>query len=325
MNYSKLRLVVLGFVLLVILSACATPTVYRPEVDLFQKATNELNSYIKAKENAVRDVRDSLRKYMLESKTPIISISEDCAKAAKKLLDNSPAKKEADGCQIEVSGNDSLNQLFNPKGRFANSVAFTEAVVLYASALDKIAKSGDKKSFLEAANGLGDAIISLAGVAAEAAGEPEPDTESFTPIAKFISLGAYYYLENMRTEALREAAKSADTWIKKGSMAVNDVMYSAQFEIVNASLEELRSQVDKVNEANKSAYVPEADKAIKHISELRRQLSVDPGLPFRKLPDTHKTLLAAFEDRERHLAAAIVVAKDLYNAAREAYAAVVNE
>ena len=324
MNYSQLRLLGISFGIL-LLSACATPSAYRPEVDLFQKATTELNSYIKAKQNAVRDVRDRLRKDMLKSKRPVIIISEDCTKAAGKLLDNSPATKEAAGCQLEVSGDDSLNQLFNPKGQFTDSVAFAEAVMVYASALDKVAKSGDKKTFLEAANGLGDAVISLVGTAADAAGEPKPDAERFAPIANLISLGAYYYLESMRTEALREAAKSADTWIKKGSMAVNDVMYSAQFEIVNASLENLRSQVDKVNEANAAAYVVEADKAIKHSIELRRQLSVDPGLPFRKLPDTHKKLLAAFEDRRRNLAAAIVVAKDLYNAAHEAYAAIVKE
>jgi hypothetical protein len=325
MNYCKLRLVGVGIVILLVLSACSTPAVYRPEVDIFHKATTEVNSYIKAKKNAVRDVRDSLQKDMLKSKRPEIIISEDCAKAARKLLNNSPAAKEAVGCQLEVFGDDSLNQLFNPKGQFTDSVAFVEAVVVYASALDKVAKSGDKKTFLEAADGLGDAVIALAGSAAEASGEPKPDAERFTPIANLISLGAYYYLESMRTEALREAAKSADSWIKKGSMAVNDVMYSAQFEIVNASLEELRSLVDKVNEPSKANYVAEADKAIKHSRELRRQLSVDPGLPFRKLPDTHKKLLSAFEDRERNLAAAITVAKDLYNAAREAYASVVNE
>ena len=325
MNFSKLRLFGLGVVILFVLSACATPTVYRPEVDMFQKATTEVNTYIKAKQNAVRDVRDSLRKDMLKSKRPEISISADCAKAAQKLLDNSPAAKEAAGCQLEVSGDDILNQLFNPKGQFADSVEFVEAVVVYASALDKVAKSGDKNAFLEAANGLGDAVISLAGSAAEAAGKPKPDAEHFTPIANLVSLGAYYYLENMRAEALKEAAKSADSWIKMGSLAVNDVMYAAQFEIVNPSLEKLRSQVDKVNEASQATYVAEADKAITHSSELRRQLSVDPGLPFRKLPDTHKKLLAAFEDRKRNLAAAIAVAKDLYNAAREAFAAVVNE
>lgn len=331
MNYSKLRLVGVGIVILLILSACATPSVYRPEVDMFQKATTEVNTYVKAKQNAVGVVRDSLREDQLKENRPLIIVSKDCTKAVDKLLENSPAAKEAAGCQVKVSDDDGdddhdrLNQLLNPKGQFTDSVAFAEAVAAYASALDKVAKSGDKKTFIEAANGLGDTLIALAGSAAEAAGKPKPDAEYFTPIANLISLGAYHYLENMRAEALKEAAKSADSWIEMGSMAVNKVMYSAQSEIAFASLEKLRTQVDKVNEATEAAYVAEADKAIKHSSELRRQLSVDPGLPFRKLPDTHKKLLAAFEDRERNLAAAIAVAKDLYNAAREAYAAVAKE
>ena len=325
MDFSKLRLSWLVAMILFVLSACATPNVYRPEVDMFQKATTELKIYTAAKQKAVREVRDNLRMDVLKSKRPLLKISEDCAKAAQKFLNSSPAANEASGCQLVVSGDDSLNRIFNPKEQFADSAAFVEAVVIYASALDKIAKIGDKKDFLEAAGGLSDAVISLAGSAAEAAGKSKPDAESFTPIANLVNLGTYYILENMKTEALKEAAKSADPWIEMGSLAVNDVMYAAQFELVNASLEKLRSQVDKVNEAGETKYVAEADKAIKQGSELRQQLGVDPGLPFRKLPKTHKKLLAAFEDRKRNLAAAIAVAKDLYNAAREAFAAVVNE
>lgn len=325
MDFFKLRLSGIGIIILFVLSACATPDVYRPEVDMFQKATTELKTYTTAKQKAVRGVRESLRKEVLKSERPLLTISDDCAEGARKFLDNSPAASEAANCQLEVSGDDSLNLIFNPKEQFADSVAFVEAVVLYASALDKIAKSGDKKDFLEAASGLSDAVISLAGSAAEAAGKPKPDAERFTPIASLINLGAYYVLENMKTEALKEAAKSADPWIEMGSLAVNKVMYAAQFELVNASIEKLRAQVDKVNEANKEKYVAEADKAIKQGSELRQELAVDPGLPFRKLPETHKKLLAAFEDRKRNLAAAIAVAKDLYNAAREAFAAVAKE
>ncbi len=321
MKNFRLNVVLLGFVSIFYLSACVTPSVYRPEVDMFQKATSELNSYVKARQKSVIEVRDIRRNDILKTNRPIVKLSQSCRAALDKLNQLVSDKKDADECGL-VPDDERLKDLFNPFDAIDNSVAFTEAVKSYAESLDKIARCGDKAGFLEAAKGLGDSVISLAGSAAEVADKKKPDPETFTPIAGFIASIAYYDLENRKTEALKEAARNADKWIALGSAAVSKVMMSTQFEIASYNYDRVFEQLDALNEANEKSYVKEADKAITYTAELRRQLGEDSGLPFKKLAATHEKLLKAFEDRKRYVSEAIVISQDLYKSAKDSYDAI---
>ena len=325
MNHTKLRFIGLLIGLLFVLSACATPEVYRPEVDAFKLAASEVDTYVKAKQNSTKSFRDSLRVDVLKKETPIVELSAKCSEALENLNRSSPDLKKGADCKLIVSRNDRLTKILNPQKTIQNSVKFAGAVSAYASALDKVAKSGNKEAFQEAAKGLGDAVISLAGSAAEAAERNKPDPEVFTPIANFVAISAYYILENQKTEALKTAAITAQEWIEIGSEAVDQVMLSSQFEIASSNKKKVLIQLDKLNESSRAEYISEADKAIIYTNEFRQQLTFDPGLPFKKLPHTHKKLLAAFEDRKRHLAAAIAVAQDLYKAAKDSYEALKKE
>ena len=175
MNIPTLQLCAIGSALAVLLSACGTPAVYRPEVGEFQKAATEVSTYVTAKQSAVELVRADLREEVLKSRRPLIAVSAECAEAAKKLADQSSPVNEGKDCRLTLPDDPDLEQIFNPKGQFTDSAAFAQAVEEYASALYKVATSGDKEAFLQAANGLGDAVISLAGSAAEAAGKAKPD------------------------------------------------------------------------------------------------------------------------------------------------------
>ena len=326
MNIPTLQLCAIGSALAVLLSACGTPAVYRPEVGEFQKAATEVSTYVTAKQSAVELVRADLREEVLKSRRPLIAVSAECAEAAKKLADQSSPVNEGKDCRLTLPDDPDLEQIFNPKGQFTDSAAFAQAVEEYASALYKVATSGDKEAFLQAANGLGDAVISLAGSAAEAAGKAKPDPSTFTPITNLIGLGAFYYLENKRTEALKEAARTAHPWIREGSEGVKKVLYSAELEIAQPALEKIKEQVDEANEAGPNAYIEPAQQAIIQTAELRSEYIRDPPeAVFGKLPEAHQKLLEAFEDRDRNTAVAIAAAKDLFAAAREAHAAIVKK
>jgi len=321
MKYFKLKFVLFGFAVIFFLFACATPSVYRPEVDMFQKATSEVDSYLKAKQKSVIEIRDYRRNEILKTERPIVKLSKSCRFALTKLNQLAPDKKTAAECGL-VPDDERLKGLFNPFEAIDNSVAFTEAVRSYAESLNKIAMCGDKEAFVEAAKGLGDSVISLAGSAAEVANKKKPEPERFTPLASFIASIAYYDLENRKTEALREAAMNANRWIVLGSEAVGKVMLATQFEMASYSYNHVVEQLDAMNEANEKSYVEEADKAIKYTADLRQQLGEDSGLPLKKLAKTHEKLLKAFEDRKRYLSESIVISQDLYKSAKDAYDAV---
>ena len=300
------------------LAACSTPAVYRPEVNEFNKAAVEVHALLKAKQTKVGAVRNSLRTKKLTRTRPVISLSGGCSTAIRQYLELKSAVKLANDCDLKFNSDPDLEQLFRSASAFENAVEFSNTVEAYSVALQKVATSGDKASLQEATSQLGDAVVSLAGKAARAAGKQVPDANVFTPITRLIGQGAFYTLENKRAEALKKAAKTAHPWIVAGSKAIVGVLYNAEFEIAQAKKDALIKQIDIVNEARPKKYVSAVDKAIKQSTELRQLLKIDPALSIKKLPAVHMKLLEAFKDKKRNLASSIAASKDLFKAAKAA-------
>jgi hypothetical protein len=314
------------------LAACESPVAYRPEVQQFNKATAEASAYMEAERKSLGDLRADLRRDALSERQPFVQITEGCFAAIQKFnqlalaADPAPLEREVvEACGLALPDDSEIEGLFDPGTPVNNAAAFAEAVSTYAAALDEVATSADQAGFENAVTGLGDAAISLATSATAAAEVEPPSIEALSPIAAFVGKASYYYLENRRAEALKDAAASAQPWIETGSQGVVRVLYAAHFEEINVAKDELLRQLDDVNEASESSYVRESDEAIAKLATLRQLLGDDPGAPFRKLPVAHAELIKAFDDRERHLSGAIAAAKDLFESARAARAAIVNE
>lgn len=310
------------------LAACASPVIYKPEVEAFQKATVQTSAFMEAKRTSIRKIRSELRTEALAAKTPLLRLSRTCAATLKKYENLSRADAsgpltatEVSGCELELVGGDDpqLVILMNPPKVLDNSAAFVDSVSAYAASLAKVATAGDQQSFVTAVNELADTTTSVANSAAKAANKEPPDLQALTPIGNLVALAVSYYLENRRAEALKAGAQAAHQWIVDGSAGVARTMYAAQFEIISAKQRDLVDQLnDKVNELSGASYVAAADKAIEMGTDLRRELAADPGAPFRALPVAHAKLLAAFDDRERLLAASIAASKELFEAAKDA-------
>jgi hypothetical protein len=349
MNVNRTRLFVLSFALLIVLSACAGPDIYRPEVNIFQQATTEIDTYVKATQNSVGLIRADLRADILKRESFDFRLSQDCTEALLNLNraiagGAVPDLSAAANCKLLVPGREKLTSLLNPEESFTSSAEFVASVAKYASALFKITEAGNREEFVQAANGLGNAVINLAGNAVDAANSARtdraakdgetlspddlikrPNPETFTPIANFVALATFHALEQKKTEALKAGAKEAHGWIEKGSEAVVYVMMSTQFEVAQSSQVKLEDQLIELQGAGENTVVDEVEKTIEYKNAYQRQIGVDLAEPFRKLPETHQKLLDAFNDRKRHLAAAIAVGQDLYQAARQAYDAIKKE
>ena len=318
MTYHNFQRIVLSLLITCFLSACGTSAIYRPEVDEFNKAANAVHIFVKAKQSAVNSVRVNLRKDVLKEKRPMIKLNTACNDAIQNLASSKSPIKKAKNCKLKIIGDSELELLYSSEPAFENTVNFSKTIEAYSVALQNVATSGDKESFLQATSNLGDAVVSLAGTAAKIANKKAPEASRFAPISNLIGLGVFYILENKRSEALMKAAEAAHPWIVDGSNAIKKVLYRAEYEIMAAQQVALVEQIDLVNEAEPANYVAAADKAIKQLAELKTALKVDPGLTFQKFPDVHQKLLEAFKDKKRKLAHSIAASKDLFNAAKEA-------
>lgn len=329
---AKFYLVVSLTIVLGLTAACESPVVYRPEVEQFEKATAQAALFMEAQQRKVTDLRAELRKEVLQDRRPFVEISGDCTAAVARFNQNiaSPLPTPLDptlidGCRLLLPDDTDIEQFFNPHQTMANAAAFAKSVAAYAAALNDVATTGDREGFIKAVEGVGNAATSLATSAATAAGDTPPNLEALGPIAAVIGRAAFYYLENRRAEALKDAANSAHQWIETGSQGVIRVLYAQRFEQINVAKENIVIRVDAINEANANSYVEAAEKAIRGLSELEQLLSGDVGATFRKLPDAHQKLIDSFEDRERHLENAIAGTSDLFEAARAARAAITED
>ncbi len=324
MRFDRLLAGLSSVLLFAALSGCVTPTTYRPEVEAFKKATAETSAYMTARVEEAGDVRKDLRREVLLDQRPIVSLAPGCDAAI--VAFNLEAGKQQpaplpeallDSCLL-LPDNEDLAPLFNSRAAMRNASRFATSVADYAAALDRVAVTADQAGFEQSVQDLGNAVTSLANNAAAAASESAPSLPDLGLVTAFVAKASFYYLENRRTDALKEAGTQAQPWIEKGSASVVRVLYAARFESVNAAKQTLLKRLDAVNEASASAYVTKADDAVAAHGRLLTLLSGDPAAPFTKLPEAHRALIEAFDDPDRHLAPAIAAAMDLFNAARAA-------
>ncbi len=312
------------FLLSAAVSGCVTPTAYRPEVEAFKKATAETSAYMTARVEEAGDVRKNLRREVLRDQMPIVSLAPGCDAAI--VAFNLEAGKQRpaplpeallDSCRL-LPDDEELAPLFNSRAAMRNASRFATSVAGYAAALDRVAVSADQAGFEQSVQDLGNAVTSLANNAAAAASESAPSLPDLGLVTAFVAKASFYYLENRRTDALKEAGTQAQPWIEKGSASIVRVLYAARFESINAAKQTLLERLDAVNEANASSYVTKADQAVLAHGRLLTLLSGDPAAPFTKLPKAHQALIEAFDNPDRNLAPAIAAAMDLFDAARAA-------
>lgn len=329
---NRTPVILISGLLPVFIAGCESPANYRPEVDQFATATAEAAKYLESQRTRVSALRSKLRRQVLSRTQPKISTGTGCQKALLAFSETAAKPNPmplssalVEDCQFQFLDNFPHQELFNPAEPIRNSIAFSDSVANYASALNKVATIGDREGFIKAVDGLGDAAASLASNAAKAVGKEPPDTAALGPIANLVANAAFYFLENKRADALKTAATTAKPWIDSGSAAVVRVIYSMRFELINQANDDLQESVDAVNEAQANQYPDKADEAISSLGHIRNLLSGDPGATFRALPKAHDALMAAFDDRKRHVDGAIAAAKNLFEAARAARAALVNK
>jgi hypothetical protein len=312
----------------VAVAACGgTPTAYRPQIEVFAKATGETSQFardLQATTTASTIVR---QRETIERRKPHIAFDDAaCAEAIIARTSRLPGQP-LEPLQVAVNekcawiaGDDiELHDAFDTGSRLQASVSFLRAVEKYAAGLQLIATSADKAGLVEATRGTVSAVASLATTATSLAQEKPEKAPDLGAVSTLIGTIAFHVLEEMRGEALKQSAREADKWIAEGSAAVARVLEEANNELIRMANARKNRLVDAANGAKGAPdYVVKVQAAQAAQIELEQLVGRDPTAPLLKLAKAHRALLASFDDPNLQVGPAIVAALDLMDATQNA-------
>jgi hypothetical protein len=312
-------------------AACNAPaTVYRPQIDIFARATSETSQFARDLQMSTAAATTARQRETLERRQPHIALDDmACADAIIARTSRvpgqpiGPLQEAVDEKCAWVAGDDlELRDAFDTGSRFPKTVAFLKAVERYSSALQLIATSADKAGLIEATKNSVAAVASLAVTAnnvAQDRSESAPDLGAVSELAGTI---AFDVLEEMRSEALKKSARDADRWISEGSIAVARVLEEANNELIRAANNRKNKLIDAANGAKGTAdYVAMVQAAQAAQIEFETLVARDPTSPLLKLADAHHALVRSFDDPDVQVGSAVMASLDLLEAAQRARSA----
>lgn len=313
------------------LTACGgATTAYRPQIDVFAKATGETSQFARELQSSTTTATVARQRETLERRQPHIAFDDAaCAEAIIARTSRQPGQSIEplqtavnEKCAWNAGDDIELHDAFDTGTRMPASVAFLRAVERYAGALQLIATSADKAGLIEATKGTVAAVASLASTASTVAdGKPQaaPDLGA---ISTLIGTVAFDALEEMRGEALKQSAREADKWISQGAAAVSRVLEDANNELIRAANAKKNRLIDIANGAKGAPdYVAKVQAAQAAQVELEQLVARDPTAPLAKLAEAHRALLVSFDDPKLQVGPAIVAALDLIDATQTARSA----
>jgi hypothetical protein len=312
-------------------AACNAPTTaYRPQIDIFAKATSETSQFARDLQTSTAAATTARQRETLERRQPHIALDDmACADAIIARTSRTPGQpieplqKAVDEKCAWVAGDDlELRDAFDTGSRFPETVAFLKAVERYSAALQLIATSGDKAGLIEATKNSVAAVASLAVTAnnvAQGRSESAPDLGAVSELAGTI---AFDVLEDMRSEALKRSARDADRWISEGSTAVARVLDEANNELIRAANNRKNKLIDAANGAKGTPdYVAKVQAAQAAQIEFEALVARDPTAPLLKLADAHHALVRSFDDPDVQVGSAVMASLDLLETAQRARSA----
>ena len=311
------------------LSACGAPTTaYRPQIDLFAKATAETSQFAKDLQASAAASTLARQRETLERRQPHIALDDiACGEAIIARTSRPPgqplepleAAVNTKCAWIAPSDDVELRDAFDTGSRIPDAVAFLRAVEKYGAALQQIATSSDKDGLLAATKGTVAAVASLAAAASSVEqGKPEraADMSAVSALAGTI---AFHILEDMRSEALGRSAREADKWIADGSAAVARVLDDANNELIRAANAKKNRLIDAANGAKGTPdYVTKVQAAQAAQAELEQLVARDPAAPMVKLSQAHHALVNSLDDPSIQVGPSVEAALDLLAAAQTA-------
>jgi len=311
------------------LTACeGATTAYRPQIDLFAKATAETSQFARELQSSTAASTTARQKETLERRHPHIALDDvGCAEAIIARTSRAPGQS-LEPLQVAVNekcawvapdGDVELRDAFDIDTRFPESVAFLRSVEKYAASLQLIATSADKAGLIEATKGTVAAVASLAATASSLAqGRPEspPDLGAVSLLAGTI---AFNVLEELRGEALKQSAREADRWISEGSAAVARVLDEANDELIRTANGKKNRLIDAANGAKGAPdYVARVQAAQAAQLELEQLVGRDPTAPLLRLAEAHHALVGSFDNPDVQLGSAVMASLNLLEAAQRA-------
>lgn len=331
MSVDFLRRIVCCGLLAAGVAGCNAPTTaYRPQIDIFAKATSETSQFARDLQTSTAAATTARQRETLERRQPHIALDDlACADAIIARTSRTPGQpleplqKAVDEKCAWVSGDDlELRDAFDTGSRFPETVAFLKAVERYSAALQLIATSADKAGLIEATKNSVAAVASLAATAnnvAQGRSESAPDLGAVSELAGTI---AFDVLEDMRSEALKRSARDADRWISEGATAVARVLDEANNELIRAAANRKNKLIDAANGAKGSPdYVAKVQAAQAAQVEFEALVARDPTAPLLKLADAHHALVRSFDDPDVQVGSAVMASLDLLEAAQRARSA----
>ena len=310
------------------LSACNAPTTaYRPQIDVFAKATAETSQFARDLQTSTAAATTARQRETLERRQPHIALDDlACADAIIARTSRTPGQPleplqaKVDEKCAWVTGDDlELRDAFDTGSRFPESVAFLRAVERYSAGLQVIATSADKAGLIEATRGSVAAVASLAATATavtQGRSEAAPDLGAVSTLAGTI---AFDVLEDMRSEALQRSAREADKWITEGSSAVARVLEEANNELIRLANYRKNKLIDAANGAKGTPeYLARVQMAQAAQAEFEALVARDPTAPLLKLAEAHRALVKSFDDPDVQVGYAVMASIDLLEAAQRA-------
>lgn len=328
MSVLTTRQILLCAVATVSIAACNAPTTaYRPQIDVFAKATAETSQFARDLQTSAAATTTARQRETLERRQPHIALDDmACANAIIARTSRvpgqplEPLQTAVDEKCAWVAGDDlELRDAFDTGSRFPESVAFLRAVERYSASLQLIATSADKAGLIEATRGSVAAVASLATTATnvtQGRSEKAPDLGAVSTLAGTI---VFDVLEDMRSEALQRSAKEADKWITEGSAAVARVLEDANNELIRTANHKKNKLIDAANGAKGAPdYVARVQMAQAAQVEFETLVARDPTAPLLKLAAAHHALVKSFDDPDVQVGYAVMASIDLLEAAQRA-------
>lgn len=325
------RRVIFGAVAAASLTACNAPTTaYRPQIDIFAKATSETSQFARDLQISTTAATSARQRETLERRQPHIALDDlACADAIIARTSRvpgqpiEPLQKAVDEKCAWVAGDDlELRDAFDTGSRFPETVAFLRAVERYSSALQLIATSADKPGLIEATKSSVSAVASLAATATSVAQGRSETPRDLGAVSELAGTIVFDVLEEMRSEALKRSARDADRWISEGSTAVARVLEEANNELIRAANNRKNKLIDAANGAKgQPDYVARVQAAQAAQVEFEQLVARDPAAPLLKLADAHHALVRSFDDPDVQVGSAVMASLDLLEAAQRARSA----
>lgn len=311
------KTIVVWFVLLFLsLSACST-VVYKEEASEFHKAVQETRGLFNAYQEKEKEVYIAVRMNNLIRSQKVVTLSEDCVmliQAASGYLENEKEKNQehiqSAIAKLNVDGSKCFLEEPNPDNPeqqkkleipliAGNGATLLKEMEAYAKELADIAGAEDMASLEESADGLRNALSSLAKTIGQGAGAGSKITGVINPLTTVLQRIAFNYLNHRRYVFLKQSVETARPLIPNAADLLSQQaagMYTnvalGKFILLNASL--TNADDPKLARSERDVLYREL---VEQENALHTLIAENPMTAFRDMREAHEQLAVAIENK----------------------------